>query len=140
MGYLEQFRGRFIGIMQWQDCNDLLGTLKSNPDEWYIYNTDEVVPSETATPSNFISQLNGIKEILTTQHQERYCGIVYTDNLDKPSFVKIFHPKNLGKVCGYSDNPPLPRWVLSKTKPIDVVQEFGTPKVETGFISKLFKF
>ncbi|MCG8047412.1 MAG: hypothetical protein N0E48_17590 [Candidatus Thiodiazotropha endolucinida] len=32
----------------------------------------------------------------------------------------IYDPNNLGVSCGYSDNPPLPGWVLSKLPPIDL--------------------
>jgi hypothetical protein len=34
--------------------------------------------------------------------------------------VKIFDPHNLGVSCGFSDNPPLPGWILSKLAPIDL--------------------
>jgi hypothetical protein len=139
MSYLKQFKGRFIGIMQWQDCDDLLNALISNPQEWYIYNTSDIVPDSTVAPDEFVSQIKSIKEIITKEHQERYCGIVYADNLDKPSFVKIFHPNNLGKVCGSSENPPLPRWLLSKTQPTDVVENFGA-KQGSGFLSKFMQF
>ncbi|KAA0445986.1 MAG: hypothetical protein FXV80_00800 [Candidatus Thioglobus sp.] len=46
----------------------------------------------------------------------RYCGIVYVDDFESPSFVKIFHPNNLGKSCS-SENPLISQWLLSKTKP-----------------------
>jgi len=45
---------------------------------------------------------------------------VYTDSKTDPSFVKIFDPNNLGVVCGFSDNPPLPGWVMSKIPPIEL--------------------
>ena len=34
--------------------------------------------------------------------------------------VKIYDPNNLGVSCGYSDNPPLPGWVLSRVAPVDL--------------------
>jgi len=34
--------------------------------------------------------------------------------------VKIYDPHNLGVTCGYSDNPPLPGWVLSRLAPVDL--------------------
>jgi hypothetical protein len=40
----------------------------------------------------------------------------------------------MGKTCGGSDNPPLPRWVFSKTLP-----ESLEIKKEEGFLNKLFK-
>ncbi|MBT3965318.1 MAG: hypothetical protein HOD55_00315 [Candidatus Thioglobus sp.] len=138
--YIDEFQGRFIGIMQWGDCNALLEKLINNPNDWYLYDTLNSVPNETADADLFINKINAIKDTLTSEHQERYCGIVYANDLDNPSFVKIFHPNNLGKSCGSSENPPLPQWLLSKTKPMDVVEEFGTPEAEQGFVSKYLKF
>jgi hypothetical protein len=31
MNYLDTFQSRFIGVMQWDDCNALFDTLISNP-------------------------------------------------------------------------------------------------------------
>ena len=138
--YIDEFQGRFIGIMQWDDCHALLQKLIDQPSDWYLYDTLEDTPIKTINVDGFINQINEIKEILTSQHQERYCGIVYTNDLENPSFVKIFHPNNLGKSCGSSEHPPIPKWLLSKTKPEDVVEKFGPPKEEQGFISKYLKF
>jgi len=65
---------------------------------------------------------------------------VYADDLKNPTFVKIFHPKNLGKSCGSSENPPIPQWLISKEKPMDVVAEFGVQEAPEGFASKYLKF
>ena len=138
--YIKEFQGRFIGIMQWDDCNALLQKLIYQPDDWYLYDTLEAVPSSTMNATSFTADISNIKTILTEEHQERYCGIVYTNDLEKPTFVKIFHPKNLGKSCGSSEHPPIPQWLLSNTKPEDVVEKFGPPKKKQGFISKYLKF
>lgn len=138
--YLDQFQGRFIGIMQWDDCNALLQKLIDQPDGWYFYNTLNSAPNRIIDANVFTENINRIKEILTNEHQERYCGIVYTNDLESPSFVKIFHPKNIGKSCGSSEQPPIPQWLLSKTKPIDVVKKFDPPKEKKGFVSKFLKF
>ena len=67
--------------------------------------------------SNFIETTD---QLLHEQHQEDYCGIVYVDNIDTPEYIKIYDPANLGVVCGYSDNPPLPGWILSRLVPCDL--------------------
>jgi len=138
--YIDEFQGRFIGIMQWDGCDALMKKLIDQPDGWYLYDTLATAPNQIIDASVFTENVNRIKKILTDEHQERYCGIVYTDDLENPSFVKIFHPKNIGKSCGSSEHPPIPQWLLSKTKPIDVVEKFGPPKERQGFISKFLKF
>ena len=137
--YLEEFQSRFMGIMQWDDCKGLLEVLISNPDNWYVYDTDEnQIPSNTTPGAQFVEQIQHIKGVLDEEHKERYCGIVYTNDLKNPTFVKIFHPNNLGKTCGSSENPPIPKWLISKTQPEDVIEEFS-PKEDEGFVSKLLK-
>jgi len=140
MDYFQQFKGRFLGVMQLDDCDTLLQTLIDNPDNWYVYDTLESIPSATISADEFINTITSIKAIIDEHHDERYCGIVYVDNLKKPSFVKIFHPNNLGKTCGSSENPPMPQWLISKEKPMDVVAEFGPKEVSEGFVSKYLKF
>ncbi len=122
MNYLEQFQDRFIGVMQWEDCSSLLQKLIENPNDWHLYDTLKPMPDATHSAEDFINKINSIKNTLINEHQERYCDIVYTNDLDNPSFVKIFHPNNLGKVCDSSDNHTLPQWMLSKEKPMDVVK------------------
>ena len=48
-------------------------------------------------------------------------------SLDEPRFVKIFDPNNLGVSCGFSDNPPLPGWVLSRLEPVDLNADMPLP-------------
>ncbi|MDC0390225.1 hypothetical protein OAM42_00050 [Candidatus Thioglobus sp.] len=140
MDYFQQFKGRFIGIMQLDDCDTLLQTLVNNPDDWFFYDTLKSMPSTALDASEFVDSIKQIKSIVNDEHDERYCGIVYADDLKNPTFIKIFHPKNLGKSCGSSENPPIPQWLISKEKPMDVVAEFGVQEVPEGFASKYLKF
>ncbi|CAC9580802.1 hypothetical protein [uncultured Gammaproteobacteria bacterium] len=139
MDYLAQFQDRFIGIMQWEDCHALFEKLSNNSNDWYLYNTSKVVPKTVVNANDFLNAINNIKKVIKSEHQERYCGIVYTNDLNNPDFVKIFHPNNLGKSCGSSENPPIPQWLLSKIKPIDIIKRFDFPPEKEGFISKYFK-
>jgi len=76
----------------------------------------------------FIREIISIKNNLTDEHRMRYCGIVYVDDVENPSFVKIFNPNNLGKSCGGSDYPTIAQWLLSKLKPVDIIEKFGVPE------------
>jgi hypothetical protein len=140
MPYFKKFKGSFIGVMQWGDFHTLLQTLRNNPDNWHIYNTLELMPTQTLNSSEFIKKIDFIKLIIESEHKEKYCGIVYVDNLKNPTFVKFFHPKNLGKTCGSSKYPPMPQWLISKEKPMNVVKKFGAKEKNKGFISKFLKF
>lgn len=140
MNYLDKFQSRFVGVIEWDDYNALFDTLTANPaNNWYLYDTTAGLPSETIDAKNLVTQLKSIKSIIKTEHQERYCGIVYVDDLKNPNFVKIFHPNNLGKSCGSSEHPPIPQWLLSKIPPQDVVEKFAPPSQKQGFITKFLK-
>lgn len=119
--YLQAFRGSFTSTLRWHQLDALWRNLKKDADGgWYIYAIGEPPPTATVEPDMFLKFIENIDTLLRTEHDEDYCGIVYADNLEQPAFVKIYDPNNLGVSCGYSDNPPLPGWVLSKLPPVDL--------------------
>ena len=97
--------------------------LRSMPaTDWYIYAIGEAVPDKPVNPEQLENFITEIDALLRKEHKEDYCGVVYVDDKSEPSFIKIYDPNNLGVVCGFSDNPPLPGWIISKIKP-DVLDE-----------------
>lgn len=125
--YLETvLQGRFEGIMDLKVCDDLLSYLVAHPSDWFIYDLDARVPETPCEAVEFTTQITIIKEIIATKHTQRYCGIVYADSTQSPTIVKIFHPDNVGKSCGSSETPPLPKWIISKIAPVTI--EVAKPK------------
>jgi hypothetical protein len=119
--YLQAFKGSFTSALRWHQLDELWRMLKQDADGgWYIYAIGEPPPGSTADAERVIKFIDSIDSLLRSEHDEDYCGIVYADNLARPGFVKIYDPNNLGVSCGYSDNPPLPGWVLSKLPPVDL--------------------
>lgn len=119
--FLQAFRGHFIGIMEWNQLDEFWRNLKDHASEgWYIYALGEDVPSAPCNSSQLVDFTREIDALLHKEHQEDYCGVVYTDSRKDPSFIKIFDPNNLGVVCGFSDSPPLPGWVMSKIPPVEL--------------------
>jgi hypothetical protein len=119
--FLEAFRGSFRGILQWEQLDRLWDAVRAQAQRgWYIYAIGEEPPRTPADPERLESFLREIDALLRREHEEDYCGIVYADNPEQPALVKIFDPNNLGVVCGYSDNPPLPGWVLSAQPPCEL--------------------
>ena len=119
--FYKAFRGSFIGILRWPQFDELWDVLKSKADdEWYIYATAESPPDKTASKTQYLEFLSQSESLLKQEHQEDYCGVVYVDDKTNPTFVKIFDPNNLGVSCGYSDNPPLPGWIISRMPPSDL--------------------
>ena len=119
--YIEAFRGRFVSLMRWDDLTAFWEILRSQADDsWYIYHVGDTVPESTTSKEQLLIFITEIDTLLRAEHDEDYCAIVYADDHQQPGFIKIFDPHNLGVSCGFSDNPPLPGWVLSKIAPLNL--------------------
>ena len=119
--FIQSYRGAFSGIMRWPQLDELWETLRLQTDkQWYIYAVGETPPVQVSNTAQLETFLTAIDKLLRSEHEEDYCGIVYVDNRQSPSFIKIYDPNNLGVVCGFSDNPPLPGWILSLQAPTDL--------------------
>jgi hypothetical protein len=122
------FKGRFENVLRWEQLDTLWTLLGQDADGgWYIYAVGEPPPQQPADAALVKSFLIEIRKLLRNEHDEDYCGVVFADSMETPQFVKIFDPNNLGVSCGYSDNPPLPGWILSKLPPLDLKQAVSLP-------------
>ncbi len=118
--YLVAFRGSFTSALRWPQLDQLWQQVRSRPDGWYVYAIGEPPPESAADTPDLLRFIDEIDQLLRREHDEDYCGIVYADDPGAPNMIKIYDPHNLGVVCGYSDNPPLPGWVLSRLAPVDL--------------------
>ncbi len=119
--FRDAFRGRFENVLRWEQLDALWRVLNRDADGgWHIYAVGEQPPDSPASAERVSQFLSEINTLLRDEHAEDFCGIVFTDSLQTPTFVKIFDPNNLGVSCGYSDNPPLPGWIMSKLRPEDL--------------------
>jgi len=136
--YVQNFRGGFYGVLRWPQLDLLWSQLRSqdNP-QWYIYAVGESPPEQISTTSEMNQFIDEIDALLRKEHKEDYCGIVYVDNKENPQFIKIYDPNNLGVVCGFSDNPPLPGWTISIDKPVDLNVAIPPPNNRRRWWQKL---
>lgn len=136
--YLTAFRGSFTSALRWHHLDDLWERLRENPEGWFVYAIGHAPPGSVMSREEFLKFLQEVDLLLRTEHDEDYCGIVYADDLQEPAMVKIYDPNNLGVVCGYSDNPPLPGWVLSRIPPVDLEADRPLPNNRRRWWQKLF--
>ena len=133
------YTGRLWSVMGW----DQLAALWQRIDPaagWYLFAVG-VAPAPTlaadaAGVSAFIDRIDGL---LRSDHHESYCGIVYVDDLESPSLIKIYDPNNLGSSCGSSKNPPLPGWIMSRVPPDGVVAAGPAPGNRLRWWQSLFR-
>ena len=119
--FLIAFKGVFTSTLRWPQLDQLWDTLRQQSDKkWYIYAIGEKPPESCADSHHLNTFITEIDQLLRKEHQEDYCGIVYADDSENPCFIKIYDPNNLGVSCGFSDNPPLPGWILSVHTPVDL--------------------
>ena len=136
--FIEAFRGSFTSALRWHHLDALWANVHRDADGgWYIYAIGEQPPKEISDAAQVTLFLEEIDDLLRREHDEDYCGIVYADDLSDPSFIKIYDPNNLGVSCGYSDNPPLPGWVMSKLKPSVLEQAMNATKSRQRWWQKI---
>lgn len=137
--YFQAFRGRFSGLLRWPQLDEFWEVLKSKADDqWYVYAVGESPPSEPASQQQLFAFIEEVNALLRKEHEEDYCGIVYVDSKTDPAFIKIYDPNNLGVSCGYSDNPPLPGWIISRLKPVSLPDALAQTGARKRWWQKLF--
>ena len=132
------FRGSFTSALRWPQLDKLWQYVRERPSGWFIYAIGEPPPETTAEAPELLRFVDEIDQLLRREHDEDYCGIVYADDLGAPAMIKIYDPHNLGVSCGYSDNPPLPGWVMSLIPPVDLSVTQPIPKNRRRWWERLF--
>ena len=125
------FSGKFSGVLRWPQLDDLWNVVKNSKEAWYIYAVGGEPPRNPSSNEDTVKFIDEIDGLLRREHDEDYCGIVYANNLNKPTLIKIFDPSTLGTSCSIASQGPLPGWILSKMKPIDLkakIQQTGSRK------------
>lgn len=118
--------GLLFSLLSWQQLTDFWARVDRGAG-WYLYAVGDAVPVSPATPAQVETFIFEMDALLRRDHRESYCGIVYADNLDKPSFIKIYDPNHLGVSCGSSKTPTLPGWIMSQVPPVELHLKYALP-------------
>ncbi len=138
MSFQQHYKGRFVNMLRWHQLDELWESVRAQQNGWYIYFVGQTVPTapvETLALNQFIKEID---ELLRTDHDYDYCGIVYADDKEMPSMIKIFDPNNLGAVCGTSGTVTPPRWLLTRIPPEPIVDDAPTPANRKRWWQQLF--
>jgi len=112
------FNGLLYSVMRWDQLTAFWQKVDAGAG-WYLYAVGQQVPQEPSSADKVQQFTRELDELLRREHHEDYCAIVYADNLDVPSFIKVYDPNHLGSSCGSSSvkSSVLPGWVMSRTPP-----------------------
>ena len=119
--FRERLGGTFQGVMRWDQLDALWSRLRTG--RWFVYQTDLAPPAEPLEGEALAARLAEIDEELRREHAYDYCGIVYVDDAEAPTLVKVYDPANLGSSCSHGDAPIPPRWILSMARPASIEAE-----------------
>ena len=137
--FLQVYKGYLSNILKWEELDNLWQILREQAGSgWYIYAVGEALPRESSTAEQLGTFINEIDKLLHQEHQEEYCGIVYVDDREAPSLVKIYDPNHLGSSCGPGWGEVLPGWVLSTLPPVDLQATAPLPNSRRRWWQKLF--
>lgn len=136
--YLKTFKGGFSGILRWQQLDQLWENILTSKKTWYVYAVGEAPPETALTREKLTVFLTELDSLLRKEHDEDYCGVVYVDDKEAPSFIKVFDPNNLGSSCSTSTIALLPAWIISTLKPIDLPNAFPQPTNRQSWWKRIF--
>ena len=123
------FRGKFFGVLRWHQLEDIWSKVKRDAEVgWYCYEIRENPPAKLKQGEELILLIDEIDSILRHKHDEDYCGVVYVDDLESPTYIKVFDPKKMGTSCSIGTTAPLPEWVISKVIPQDLLVHYESAK------------
>jgi hypothetical protein len=110
-----RLKGTFKGMLQWQHLDDLWDCVKRGT--WYIYQIGEAVPTAPLSGEELAHRINALDALLRQEHDYDYCGIVYADDVEQPTLIKVYDPNNMGSACSGNAAPSPPGWILSTAPP-----------------------
>ncbi|MDP2792585.1 MAG: hypothetical protein Q8O25_00655 [Sulfurisoma sp.] len=131
------YTGRLWSLMSWDQLTAFWGRIDPAAG-WYLYAVGEPPPAAPAAAEATRNFMHHVDELLRREHHHDYCAIVYADDIEKPGFIKIYDPNNLGVSCGFSTHPPLPGWIMCQVPPEDLKPAHPLPEGRRRWWSKLF--
>ncbi len=115
-----RLKGRFFGMLYWEQLDELWKRVKAG--RWYFYQIGEERPQEALSGEALAVRIDALDKLLRDDHDFHLCGIVYADEMETPTLIKVYDPNSLGSSCGSGPAAP-PRWILSTAQPPEIENE-----------------
>jgi len=137
--FQQRLDGRFEGILRWQQLDELWSKLKQSEQAWYFYQVGSALPQQPLSAQQLAASIDELDVLLRQEHDYDYCGIVYVDDVNQPTLIKVFDPNNLGSSCGCSGERIPPRWIISQQPPEEIIDEAPMPNNRKRWWNQLFR-
>ncbi len=109
------YNGTFAGLPSWAGFDAFWARFEAAGGEWYVFDpTGDAPEAPVADVAAILAEARACVEQVRARS---FCGAVFADDLEAPSFVKVFDPYRMGGVCGGSGERVLPRWIFSRIAP-----------------------
>jgi hypothetical protein len=135
--FWRRMNGTLSGMLRWEQLDALWQRVRAEPQGWYVSQVGEPVPAaplEAAALERFVGELD---TLLRREHPESYCGVVYADQPEQPTFIKVYDPHHMGSFCSCSSTPVPPRWVLSRCRPERIADTAPAPAARRHWWQRL---
>lgn len=107
-----------VVIRSWDELDELLARLHGCASTgWYVYQVGDTPPEAPLESQPMHRFLLDIDASLRLECDQSSCGIVFVDDLQRPTFVKVYHPGAEVEDAGKT----LPVWTISRLKPVETV-------------------
>jgi hypothetical protein len=137
--FIAYYRGYFRGVLRWPQLDALWQQVRAQPEGWYVYLIGHDLPHAPVNAETLLNFIEEVDKLLRHEHAHDYCGIVYTDDWERPQMIKIFDPHNLGASCGSVGHEIFPRWLLSRIPPVPLQDLMPIPASRTRWWHTLFR-
>ncbi len=138
--FLTAFNGKFYGVLRWSQLEELWQVVKSDSNQgWYIYAVGEALPTHKTIGGSVNTYVDELNKLLRREHDEEYCGVVYTDSFKEPRLIKVFDPNNLGTSCSIATQGPLPSWIFTKMMPEELSNQAKQTKNRRRWWEAVFR-
>lgn len=128
------YGGKFAGVPTWPMFDAFWTRFEAAGGPWYVFDPTADAP---AAPETDVAQVLAEARRCVEQIRARgFCGAVFADDLEAPSFVKVFDPYRMGGVCGGSGERVIPRWIFSRIAP-DPLPLLAEPPEKKGLFARL---
>ncbi len=111
------FQGRLFGILTWAQFDAFWPLLSGRAGEWFVFDPLATAPDAPMPAEAFETFLDQARQMLERRRDLSYCGAIYADDLQAPTFVKLFDPMKMGSACAMPGTRIMPRWTLSRLRP-----------------------